>query len=414
MRHSANFIACLIFTTLITPTWSDEPGNSSKESPATSGQDEETRTTPPLTPEAEQAVVELRASHPADSEPLAMLDAILNGSRLGPGEGWFKHAVSRSHYTWDVVSRKYDADTDGAISAEEFGGSETDFARLDRNGNKSLAEDDLDLSGNSLYPSPGFMLFFMADADANGKVTPEEFSSLFSRFDTDGRGYLALDDLRDELLPPDPGQRHRRPDAPSRSTLILGLQRQEIGSLQPGPALEELAPDFTLHTVDDREVTLSKEVGEKPIVLIFGNFTCGPFRSQSGNIEKLYQRYKDRAKFFLVYVREAHPADGWWMTSNQRVGIDLTQPTTNAERRAVAATCRSHLGLDDSDLPFLVDTVDDKVGAAYSGMPNRLYLINTEGRVMFKSGRGPFGFKPREMEQVLIMLLLELQPPTSP
>jgi hypothetical protein len=53
-------------------------------------------------------------------------------------------------------------------------------------------------------------------------------------------------------------------------------------------------------------------------VLIFGNFTCGPFRSQSGNIEKLYQRYKDRARIFLTYVREAHPSDGWWMTSNER------------------------------------------------------------------------------------------------
>jgi hypothetical protein len=196
-----------------------------------------------------------------------------------------------------------------------------------------------------------------------------------------------------------------RPDAPSRSTLILGLQRQEIGSLQPGPALDEAAPDFTLQAIDGREVTLSEQVGEHPIVLVFGNFTCGPFRSQAGNIEKLYERYKNRAKFFLIYVREAHPTDGWWMTSNQRVGIDLPQPTSDAERLVVAATCRAHLGLDDSELPFLVDTVDDKVGATYSGMPNRLYLIDREGKIAFKNGRGPFGFKPRELEQALVLML---------
>jgi hypothetical protein len=57
------------------------------------------------------------------------------------------------------------------------------------------------------------------------------------------------------------------------------------------------------------------------------------------------------------------------------------------------------------DLPFLVDHVDDRVGATYSGMPNRLYLIDREGRVAFKSGRGPFGFKPRELEQALVLLL---------
>jgi hypothetical protein len=63
--------------------------------------------------------------------------------------------------------------------------------------------------------------------------------------------------------------------------------------------------------------------------------------------------------------------------------------------------------LDDSDLPFLVDTVDDKVGATYSGMPNRLYLIDREGKIAFKNGRGPFGFKPRELEQALVLMLNE-------
>jgi hypothetical protein len=155
-------------------------------------------------------------------------------------------------------------------------------------------------------------------------------------------------------------------------------------------------------------VTLSEVVGEKPLVLIFGNFTCGPFRSQAGNTEKLYERYRDRAQFLLIYVREAHPADGWWMTSNQRVGIEVTQPASDPDRLAVASTCRNHLGFDRSDLPFLVDHVDDKVGAAYSGMPNRLYLVDSDGRIAFKSGRGPFGFKPRELEQALVLLLNEL------
>jgi hypothetical protein len=108
----------------------------------------------------------------------------------------------------------------------------------------------------------------------------------------------------------------------------------------------------------------------------------------------------------LVYVREAHPSDGWWMLSNQRIGIELPQPTTNDERRNVAQTCRQHLELD---IPFVVDSVDDAVGARYSGMPNRLYLIDREGRVAFKSGRGPFGFHPGELEQALVVLLAESQ-----
>ena len=58
-------------------------------------------------------------------------------------------------------------------------------------------------------------------------------------------------------------------------------------------------------------------------------------------------------------------------------------------------------------MPVVVDEISDPVGHAYSGMPARLYVIDTQGKVAFKSGRGPFGFKTPEMEQALAMCLLE-------
>src|SRR5262249_17896908 len=73
---------------------------------------------------------------------------------------------------------------------------------------------------------------------------------------------------------------------------------------------------------------LSKLLGRKPIVLIFGNFTCGPFRSLYPAVEAVYERHKDKAEFLMVYVREAHPTDGWKMESNTRVGVAIKQPTT--------------------------------------------------------------------------------------
>jgi hypothetical protein len=364
----------------------------------------------PLNQQAQQVANELKERLSADSEARAMLDHILSGSRLGPGEGWFALAHAQTRFGWDDVQQTYDANADEQVAADEFPGSEEDFARLDRDGDQVLTAKDFDWNEHSLSPSPGFMLFFQADRDANGKITREEFADLFESLDTTSQGFLSLDELRDQFQPPSEEasaqQRARRPDRPSRSTLVLALQQQEIGSLQSGPALNEPAPDFTLTSLDGGEVTLSQEIGEQPIVLIFGNFTCGPFRSQAGNIEKLYQRYNDRAKFFLVYVREAHPKDGWWMTSNESVGIDIAQPTDNQSRREVAQTCQSHL---DLDIPFLVDTVDDKVGGTYSGMPNRLYLIDKAGKIAFKNGRGPFGFHPRQLEQALVLLLNEQQ-----
>ena len=118
----------------------------------------------------------------------------------------------------------------------------------------------------------------------------------------------------------------------------------------------------------------------------------------------MYERYKDRVQFLAVYVREAHPSDGWTLPSNDKIGITIAQPQTAAERTAVAEKCCATL---EVTMPMVVDTLDDRVGHAYSGMPDRLYVIDRDGRVAYKGGRGPFGFKSRELEQSLIMLLLD-------
>ena len=105
-----------------------------------------------------------------------------------------------------------------------------------------------------------------------------------------------------------------------------------------------------------------------------------------------------------VYVREAHPTDGWRMSSNDKDGVVFAQPTTDEERCEVAGKCRAALHMT---IPLVVDHVDDRVGHAYSGMPDRLYLIDRAGKVAYKGGRGPFGFKPGEVEQQIAMMLAD-------
>jgi hypothetical protein len=91
------------------------------------------------------------------------------------------------------------------------------------------------------------------------------------------------------------------------------------------------------------------------------------------------------------------------MESNDRVGIEIRQPVTIDERLGVAQKCSATLEIS---FPVLVDPVGDPVGKAYSAMPDRLYLVDRDGRIAYKSGRGPFGFHPGELEQALIALLL--------
>lgn len=379
------------------------------------------RSNTPVTPAAAQALADgfdpevakaLAESWPDRPEWVDMLADILQGSQMGPNSGWFRTAVTQTRFGWDSTRKRLDRDGDGQISRKEFPGPDADFARLARNRDAVVTESNFDFSQQALAPSPGLIWFSRADADGNGKVTREEFDALFKSFDSGGQGFLSQTDLIDALTPM--SRVAARPSGalpvaprggggPSKATLVRGLFNQEIGSLQPGPKLDDIAPDFTLKTNDGKsEITLSKLVGPKPIVLIFGNFTCGPFRSHSGNFDKLHERYKDRATFVMVYVREAHPTDGWRMESNDRIGVSQSQPRTYEERVEVAKTCGKHLNLG---FPMLVDTIDDRVGAEYSGMPGRFYLIDHAGKVAFKNGRGPFGFKPAELEHSLILLL---------
>ena len=56
---------------------------------------------------------------------------------------------------------------------------------------------------------------------------------------------------------------------------------------------------------------------------------------------------------------------------------------------------------------MVIDGIDNRVSEAYSGFPDRLYLIDTDGKVAYKGGRGPFGFVPQELEQALLLSLLD-------
>ena len=92
------------------------------------------------------------------------------------------------------------------------------------------------------------------------------------------------------------------------------------------------------------------------------------------------------------------------MESNDAAGIAFAQPTTDEERTSIATQCCSALELP---MPVVVDMIDDAVNSAYSGFPDRLFVIDTAGRVAYKGGRGPMGYKPLEMEQALAMTLLD-------
>jgi hypothetical protein len=365
-----------------------------------------TPTTPPASArDSIFGAASLEKIWPNHPEWLAMLaDIMVKGEKLSGSDGWFRKGVAKTRFDWDRARTALDKDGDESISRAEFSGPSADFTRVDRNRDGMLTAADF----NFFSPpgsSPGTALLSRADRDGDGKVTRSELEALFLATDSDERGFLSLSDLQETFSPQPSGLRGSpgAPEGPTRWTFLKSFLRQELGPFPEGPALNETAPDFTLRQVNSpNTVTLSKVIGPKPVVLVLGNFTCRPFRGEAGDLEKLYERYKDRAKFLMIYVREAHPSDGWRMEVNDRLGVTVHQPRTYLERDGVAQRCQKFMGLG---FPMLVDTIDDRVNNLYSGLPSRLYLVDRHGKVAYKGGRGPFGFKPVELEHSLVFLL---------
>jgi hypothetical protein len=125
-------------------------------------------------------------------------------------------------------------------------------------------------------------------------------------------------------------------------------------------------------------------------------------------LNRLYRQYGDRAAFYVVYIQEAHPIDGWQLDDNLEDDVLVSSTASDDERVQVAGVCMTKLGIE---LPAIVDEADDRVEQAYTGWPDRLYVIDIDGRIAYKSAAGPFGFKPSEVEATL-KRLFELKRPS--
>jgi peroxiredoxin len=168
--------------------------------------------------------------------------------------------------------------------------------------------------------------------------------------------------------------------------------RARGGHLQLGDS----APDFSLTKLDrSGSVQLSALTAQRrPVVLIFGSYTWPPFRREVPALNKLYQDYKNQVDFLIVYITEAHPSDVWQMQSNIKDKVVFASPKDEEERALLAGACVRRLGID---IPAVIDEFGNSTERAYTGWPDRLYLIDASGRVAYKSKPGPFGFKSDEL-----------------
>ncbi len=106
--------------------------------------------------------------------------------------------------------------------------------------------------------------------------------------------------------------------------------------------------------------------------------------------------------FFVVYILEAHASDAWQTPANLRDKVLIALPASLDERGEIAHSCVRNLKIP---FPAVLDDFQNSTEIAYTGWPDRLYVIGRDGRIAYKSRPGPYGFKPAEMATVLAQIV---------
>lgn len=156
-----------------------------------------------------------------------------------------------------------------------------------------------------------------------------------------------------------------------------------------GPQVGDTIADIRLKTHDGQPVDLKTLLKDHPVVLETGSYTCPVFRSKVNDMEKLYQKFKDRATFLIIYTPEAHPRDTpsyfskRMMYSRLPSDKDLDQPRTYEKRVWAARSCITNLGIS---IPVLVDEMNNDVTDYLGPAPNAAYLIGKDGKINARYG----------------------------
>jgi Flp pilus assembly protein TadD len=171
--------------------------------------------------------------------------------------------------------------------------------------------------------------------------------------------------------------------------------RADPDLLPPG----KVAPDFTLKQRGSSEpVHLASMLGGKPLILIFGSYTCPKFRFDAPALNAMYERYRARARFLLVYVQEAHSGENWQSSVNEREQVSLPAAKTLEQKEQNAAICMRKL---DIRFPVALDGLDRTVESMYSGWPSAVYVLDKGGRIAWRSRLGEVELSTVDLDRAI-------------
>jgi Iodothyronine deiodinase len=100
------------------------------------------------------------------------------------------------------------------------------------------------------------------------------------------------------------------------------------------------------------------------------------------------------------------------MKSNGKDKDDVcyAQPKTLEQRVAIANDFTKRFKYS---VPFGIDEMNNAANDAYAAWPERLYILDENGRVSYKGGNGPFKYNPKEVRAWLAERYGEVKHPEA-
>jgi len=252
----------------------------------------------------------------------------------------------------------------------------------------------------SLESFYGQALLFTGDADGAAEAFRKELATNPNDFDANFQlaSILAHRGKPEDARPLLERAVQVRPgSAEARDALAHGFRFDQPSTTDPGIAPGSPAPAIG---------ALDLSHPSKPVVLVFGSYTCPKLRNSAPGLKNLSEQYRGRVDFRLVYIREAHAEGGpeaqWQSTINEKEGVSLAPARNLAEKQEHASLCLRKL-----DLPFsaVIDAMDGSAEAAYQAWPSRVYVVGRDGRIAFNSRLGELDFRPAELDAAIREIL---------
>ena len=149
------------------------------------------------------------------------------------------------------------------------------------------------------------------------------------------------------------------------------MQEREEEFLKSKPLVNEPLPDVTVYSSDGKPFKTVDLRGHYT-VLTFGCLTCPPSMWNISGLEAVNRDYGPKGvKFYFVYKALAHP----------ELAGNYVQPFTLEERLVQARQAEKQFG---TTIPWIVDTIDNRLKHALGDRPNSQFLVNPDGIVVSK------------------------------